>query len=203
MKIFPVVLPLALVFAACGSIEKPAFQPVKKAGNVEIRKYGGQIEAQTTVQGEFNEVGNEGFRRLASYIFAKKRDGKQKIAMTAPVKQKLDLKDKNLTRLVKSGASSYTISFIMPDKYTLEQLPKPEDNRVKLVQVEPRYMAVVRYKGGWSKSNYEENEKKLMAALNENSLKAKGNVIWARYNSPFTPWFLRTNEVMVEVEPLQ
>ena len=189
----------SLAIFDCSSVEEATYRVVEKDEKFEIRQYEKQIQAQTTVEGYFKEVGNEGFRRLASYIFAKKRDGKNKIAMTAPVSQNLKTEGPQTT-MVSEQKGSYTIGFVMPAEYSLANLPKPKDDRVKLIEKPRRKMAVISYSGTWSKNNYKEHEGKLMAKVSQLNLKIKGNPEWARYNAPFTPWFMRRNEVMVEIE---
>jgi hypothetical protein len=95
----------------------------------------------------------------------------------------------------------WVVSFMMPAAYTMETLPVPEDPKVKLRQVPGRRMAVVRYTGFWSERGYHDNKMKLEAWIRENELKVVGDPIWARYNPPFTPWFLRRNEILIQVAP--
>ena len=61
-------------------------------------------------------------------------------------------------------------------------------------------MAVRRYSGTWSENRYRDNEDQLLAALDDDSIDVIGDPVFARYNAPFTPWFLRRNEVMVEID---
>jgi hypothetical protein len=89
----------------------------------------------------------------------------------------------------------------MPSRYTLETLPEPVDPRVRLRREPERLMAVRRYSGTWSEANYRDNEALLLRAIDEAGLTLVGSPIYARYNSPFSLWFLRRNEVLVEVEP--
>jgi hypothetical protein len=94
---------------------------------------------------------------------------------------------------------SYVFSFIMPSQYTLETLPEPEDPRIKLRQVKARLLAARTYSGTWSERRYRENEASLLKAVKAAGLTTVGEPIFARYNPPFTLWFLRRNEVLVEV----
>jgi effector-binding domain-containing protein len=84
--------------------------------------------------------------------------------------------------------------------YTLETLPAPNDPAVSLRQVPARYMAAVRYSGFWSEKAYNSNLDELSSWMAQQGLKAVGEPIWARYNPPFMPWFLRRNEILVPVE---
>jgi len=107
--------------------------------------------------------------------------------MTAPVKQ--EKKD-----------NQWRITFLMPAEYTLETLPKPNDNRVKLKADPGRLMAAVRYSGTWSEDGYEENRALLEEYIQKRGLTKAGEPVWARYDPPFMPWFLRRNEVLIPVE---
>jgi hypothetical protein len=91
----------------------------------------------------------------------------------------------------------------MERKYTLDTLPRPRDPRIRLEERAARVMAVRRYSGRWTEENYRRNEGKLMEALSADGRHPIGAPILARYNSPVTLWFLRRNEVMVEIEPTE
>lgn len=89
---------------------------------------------------------------------------------------------------------------MMPSDFSLDTLPEPTDPRVSLRLLPARTFAVVRYSGTWSKANYEEHLGELKTRMQGEGVAAKGEPVWARYNPPFTPWFLRTNEILIEVE---
>ena len=85
-------------------------------------------------------------------------------------------------------------------KYSLETLPKPDDERVRFRVVEPHYVAARRYSGRWTESKYLENELAILEALERDGLETTGTPTFARYNAPFTPWFMRRNEVLIVVD---
>ncbi|MBM9535662.1 heme-binding protein [Desulfobulbus alkaliphilus] len=58
-------------------------------------------------------------------------------------------------------------------------------------------MAAVRYSGLWSEKNYFRYKMELESWIHERGLAIGGDPVWARYNSPFTPWFLRRNEILI------
>lgn len=198
---------------ACFSVEEAPYKIIRPekdrtpVADIEIREYAPQIRAETKISADFEEAGSEAFRKLAAYIFAKKRNGKQKIAMTAPVAQVRanpegnDESDSNKTvTLTTDATGNYKISFVMPAKYTrLDQLPVPKDKSVKLRQVPRRTMAAVSYRGGWSREKYKSYERALLKGVKKMGLTVKGKPEWGRYDPPFTPWFMRKNEVLVEV----
>jgi hypothetical protein len=88
----------------------------------------------------------------------------------------------------------------MERKYTMETLPKPEDERVQLRRKEPRIVAVRQFSGRWTERNISRHREALLKELTELGIEVTGSPELARYNSPFTPWFLRRNEIIVPVE---
>jgi len=89
---------------------------------------------------------------------------------------------------------------MMPSQYTMETLPEPLDPNVKLNQEPERIVAALRYSGTWSQKRYKEKEAYLSEWIQKRGFKALGEPIFARYNSPFMPWFLRRNEVLIPVK---
>jgi len=181
---FLVLLPIETL-----AIYKPEYVVLEKTGELEIRQYPTLIVARTRVQADFEDAGNMAFRRLAGYIFGDNAE-KQKISMTAPV----------IMAPEPAGDGTYWVSFFMPEEYQLADLPSPTDGLVEITRVPATKMAVVIYKGGWSEGNYDSAMERLMRLLSSTRWKVSGEPVWARYNSPFRPSFMRTNEVMVPVE---
>ena len=183
------------------ALEKPIYRVVEQEGNFELRQYEPYLVAETTVEGDFDTVGNEGFRRLFDYISGKNRK-QQSITMTAPVSQKTESEKISMTAPVNQVrvGEKYRITFVMPAKYTLETLPEPLDTRVKLKAVPGQLIAALRYSGTWSKERYEEKRIRLQALMKQKNLGPAGEPIFARYNPPFMPWFLRRNEVLIPAE---
>ena len=167
------------------ALEELPYRVLTKAGDFEIRQYQPYLVAETLVEGSFQHVGNEGFRRLAAYIHGENRQ-QQAIPMMAPVGQE------------KVGGK-WLITFVMPSSYTRQTLPEPLDPRIKIVEVPKTLMAAVRYSGLWNMSRYEAQEHRLREFIRRKGLKITGPPIFARYNSPFMLWFLRRNEVLIPV----
>lgn len=183
------------------AIEKPSYQVVERREAFELRDYAPYLVAETAVGGSREEAGNAGFRVLAGYIFGKNR-GAKKIAMTAPVTQAEPSKIAMTAPVAQAGQEGrWTIQFMMPSAYTLETLPEPLDPAVSFRLVPARRVAAHTYSGTWSAARYEEHLATLRAALAAAGLTAVGQPTWARYDPPFMPWFLRTNEILVELAP--
>ena len=191
-----------LVFAVeAMAIEKAKYQVVESDKNFELRQYAPRIVAETFVAGDFEAVGNVGFRRLYDYINGKNVKN-QNIAMTAPVTQEAESEKIAMTAPVTQEKlqDRWRITFLMPAEYTMERLPRPLDGLVQLKE-EPGYlMAAIRYSGTWSQKRYEKNKALLQAAIAKRGLTPVGQPIWARYDPPFMPWFLRRNEILIRVQ---
>ena len=183
------------------AIEETKHEVIESEGDFELRQYPPHIVAETLVEGDFITVGNEAFRRLAGYINGQNRR-KQTIPMTAPVSQEADSVKIPMTAPVNQerAGEKWRIAFLMPAAYALETLPEPLDSRVELKKVPERLMAALKYSGTWSKSRYEVKQEQLMEWIERRGLKQIGEPVFARYNPPFTPWFLRRNEVLIPVD---
>jgi hypothetical protein len=194
----------AIFFAATGevmAIEEATYTVIMKEENFELRQYEPHIIAETMVEGDFDKAGNEGFRRLFKYISGENQK-KQSIAMTAPVSQDAGSEKIAMTAPVSQERTGgqWRIAFVMPSEYTMDTLPQPVDPKVILRQAPARRMAAITYSGSWSKARYEEHKALLEAFIQKQKLQPLGEPVLARYNSPFTLWFLRRNEVLVPVQ---
>ena len=189
-----------LIGSAAMAIEKASYEIKKKKGNFELRLYDNYIVAETIVTGDFKDVGNEGFRRLYKYISGHNRKNRS-ISMTAPVNQEADSEKIAMTAPVgqEKVADKWRITFLMPSEYTLATLPEPLDQRVTIRQETGRLIAAIRYSGSWSQEKYRHNKDQLELLILNNGLKPIGPPVWARYDPPFMPWFLRRNEVLIPV----
>lgn len=179
--------------------EEPRHEIIDRRGSVEIRRYGPRLAAETTVSGAATAARNEGFRRLAGYIFGANR-GAAKIAMTAPVAQ--DPARLAMTAPVGAApgaAGGWTIRFFMPADRTLATLPLPEDPRVTLVELPGETVAVLRYAGLPSADAAARQRAALLAALTRGPWQATGEPGDWFYDPPWTLPPLRRNEAVVAV----
>jgi len=184
--------------------EEAKYAVLEKEGHFELRQYEPCIAAETLVEGDFDEVGNAGFRRLFRYISGDNQ-AKLAISMTAPVTQEMRSEKISMTAPVtqQKAGNDWSIAFVMPAGYTMDSLPTPNDGRITIRAIPARLVAVITYSGTWSKSRYEEHKAQLDKMMSKRKLKAAGEYIYARYNPPFTPWFMRRNEVLVPVERIK
>ena len=165
-------------------IEMPKYRVIKKLGEVEIREYPSLILAQTSLKkSDYDQEGSNGFRTVAGYIFGGNQS-QQKIAMTAPV-------------IMKMGDSA-SMSFVMPSKYNMQDLPTPSNNQVKLIQESPKILAVIRFGGYSSTDKIKKYAEQLYIELKSNNLETRGELLFLGYNAP---WDVtnRRNEVAIEL----
>jgi hypothetical protein len=182
------------------AIEEAKYKVLEKDNRFEIRDYAPQILAETIVEGDLEEAGNKAFNRLFRYISGENRS-RTKVEMTAPVSQQPMGEKIKMTAPVgqRRVQEKWAVSFMMPASYTIETLPEPEDRNITLRQVPARRMASVRYSGFWSEKRYLKYKSELLSWIHERGHTIVGDPIWARYNPPFTPWFLRRNEILIPI----
>jgi hypothetical protein len=186
------------------AIEEPKYTVIATDGPFEVRDYAGYRVAQTLVDGRFEDVGSEGFRRLFAYISGANRTS-SKIPMTAPVEQQTSGQASSvkipMTAPVEQQAVAdrWRVAFVLPATLTLESAPQPTDERVQIAEVAPRRMVVVRYRGSWSRSRFDEHLAQLHGFIAGRGMTVVGEPIWDRYDPPFLPWFLRRNEIQIPV----
>jgi hypothetical protein len=185
MKIVRLLVLLTLVFSGptVMALEEPKFEVIAEFDDVEIRRYEPYVVAEVDVSND-----RSGFRKLAGYIFGG-NDESEKMQMTAPVESRQSEQPENTT-----------YSFVMERKYTLDTLPTPDDEQIRLLERSERVVAVRRFSGRWTDKNFRKHRDKLLQSLEKNNITPTGSAEQARYNSPFTPSFLRRNEVIIPVE---
>jgi len=177
--------------------EEPDYQVVRELlAGIEVRQYAAYTVAEVVVAGPAGDAGNQAFPILAGYIFGKNK-GEQKFAMTAPVTQAAVPAKLEMTAPVTQTATpgGFLVQFVLPKGVTVASAPEPLDARIQLREVLPNRVAVIRYSGFWSESNYNEQLAKLQEALRAANLAWTGEAVYSRYDAPFVPWFMRRNEI--------
>ena len=180
--------------------EEAPYTVIKTDDIFELREYAPQVLAEIIVEGDLESAGNKGFKPLFRYISGDNKS-RGKIAMTAPVSQEPTGEKISMTAPVsqQSVQGKWAVSFMMPASYTMETLPTPDDPNIKLRQVPVRRVAAVRYSGFWSEEKYLLHKEKLEKWIKDNRFTVTGDPVWARYNPPFTLWFMRRNEILIPV----
>jgi len=169
------------------TVSEPGFETVVADGDFTLRAYPALVVAETAKPGDRTQAVRAGFSPLAGYIFARGRPG-EKIAMTAPVTQR-------------RAEAGWTVQFIMPEGRSLADLPPPAGPEVRLAEWPAARRAAVRFSGVADDAAIAAAEARLRAWMAARSLTDAGEPpLYAYYNDPFTPGFLRRNEVLLTVE---
>jgi len=202
--ITPIIVLIFLSFFAGGcatTVEDAKYITINQFNNFELRDYPPQIIAETEVEGSLEDAGDKAFKKLFDYISGENQS-RENISMTSPVTQKPSSEKIEMTTPVgqERTAGGWMVSFMMPASYTLETLPIPDNPDVRLRQIPARRMASVRYSGTWSEKRYLQYLQELESWIAKNGFRILGEPVWARYNPPFTPWFMRRNEILIPVD---
>jgi hypothetical protein len=183
--------------------EEQPFDVVRRYDGFELRRYPSHVVAEVTVRLPFEQAGNKAFGSLFGYISGQNRSRtsvpmtapvvqsagpSQKVAMTAPVTQR------------RTDEGGYAVAFVLPASLTQDTAPEPTDPKVTIRTVPSSLAAVTRYSGRWSQDSYERHCADLLEAIEAEGLTVAGQPRFARFDPPFKPWFLRRNEVIVDVD---
>ena len=207
--------------------EEPAFELLAKDGQdgeLQLRRYGAVIVAETLVEGDRDAASTKGFKLIADYIFGNNQAAgpasrapdsqpSEKIAMTAPVvaepvqpSQKIAMTAPVTAEPVGGGAQlsltdaqQWRIHFVMPREYTLATLPRPNNAAVQLRELPPTVFAVVSYSGLNTKERIQQKTAELQRWIASRNLQPLGTPQLARYDPPWTLPMWRRNEVQIQV----
>ncbi|MGF1448387.1 MAG: heme-binding protein [Opitutales bacterium] len=184
------------------SYETPDYTLIESdgEGRFELREYPPMLIAEVVVEGSRTSSRGDAFRILADFIFGNNQPS-ESIEMTAPVTQE-PAKIEMTAPVTQEGAgeNQWRIAFIMPARFTLDNLPRPNDERIRIRETEPVRYAAIRFSGSGGDDNMDRHETKLRDWMDTNGHAAVGAPMYAFYNSPFVPFFLRRNEVLLKVE---
>lgn len=172
-----------LVSTSRAATETPDYKVIRTEDKFEIRDY----PALTIATTPMNDDGmNGGFRQLFRFISGK-NESAEKIEMTAPV-------------LISTAKDTTSMSFIMPKKALEKGVPRPTGDSVVLGKVDAARFAVLRFDGSRTAGNEKAAIAKLTAWLEAQKLTGKGTPTFAYYDPPWTPVFMRRNEVMIRID---
>lgn len=195
------VFSLTMLPATSYAIAEPSYTTLRTFPEFEIRQYAAYTVAEVLVPAPAGDAGNRAFPILAGYIFGKNK-GERKLAMTAPVTQSAAPMKLEMTAPVTQSPATggILVQFVLPKDINMENAPEPLDPRVTLRAVPPKRVAVIRYSGFWSESNYGKHLSKLQEALRAADIAWQGEPVLSRYNGPMTPWFMRRNEIWLNLD---
>lgn len=179
------IIALLVMMSSAGSIP---YAVTGKSGEIEYRHYPGLVFA--TVDSASDDAG---FTLLFRYISGSNRQ-KEKIPMTAPV-----ISSQKIPMTAPVISDERTMSFVMPAGTTREETPDPADSRVRIEVIPPRDIAVLRFSGYAPPEDVESETSRLLEGLKKDGIVTIGQSFLMRYESPWTPGFLRRNEVAIEI----
>jgi len=174
-------------------VEQAPYEVVGNMGKVELRLYPPMVVARV------NGRGGRGFYNLFQYISGNNRQ-RSKVAMTAPVFSEAEGTSERIAMTAPVISDTGSMAFVMPEGMTLETAPEPLDPLVVMDEVPSRLVATLRFSGRWTDRAFERRSRELMEVLEKAGARTRGPVFSMVYNPPFTPPFLRRNEVGIEVE---
>lgn len=180
-----VILMLVGCKATRGSYESAPYKVVRSEGKFELRDY----PALTVVETPMERTGNGtdgSFKRLFRFITGG-NEAKEKIAMTTPV-------------FMSSSDSNATMAFVMPMKMKAGEVPKPSDSSVKVRELPAGRFAVLRYSGGRNAKKETETLVRLKTWMAAKGFSVMSPPVYGYFDPPWTPAFLRRNEVMLRTE---
>ena len=206
-KIFVAILLIVvvLVFGAAmigpimSNVEVPAYKILKKEQNIEIRQYPPLIIAEVKTAGSRQDAIGDGFRILADFIFGN-NEGEKQLSMNGPITQQQGIKIAMTAPVQQEKTDTeWAISFIMPSKFSIDTIPNPINDRIKIIQIPSKRYAVITFSGRSTETNLTKHTNELENYMNGSSYSKVGNAKYAFYNPPWTLPFLRRNEVQFEI----
>ncbi|WP_314506055.1 heme-binding protein [uncultured Microbacterium sp.] len=182
--------------------EQQLYEVVRAEPDFELRRYPEHVVAETLIRdAEFEDAGSRAFRYLFGYISGD-NTARQSIEMTAPVVQSPARGSRiamTAPAVQEQSPDGFVVAFVLPAGMTEATAPAPSRPEVTLRTVHEKLSAVLRFSGRWTESSWQKHRKDLLAAVNEAGLTVLGEPRFARFDPPYTPWFLRRNEVLVDV----
>ncbi len=205
MKLIYSIL-LTILVTGCSVVgirnyEEPNYKVVLQEDKFEVREYSDVLVAQSTSPGDYKQSSGNNFERLAGYIFGKNQS-KEKMDMTTPVLQEQQSEKMDMTVPVyqQQSDSSWTMTFVLPSKYTLETVPQPLDENVTVTVLEQVKVATLQFSGSMNEKNILTHTQLLQAWVNKNGLQAVAKPYSAAYDPPWTLPILRRNEIHIPIQ---
>ena len=183
--------------------EEPEFTVLFQEGNLEIREYEPRIIAHVKTTGNFDDASSKGFKMLADFIFGNNtiNNTSKKISMTAPVSASLSSKKISMTApvIAENNSNEWSIAFVMPKEFTIETLPVPNNQNIRITALPKEKFAVIVFSGLVRESSYDKKVNLLNEFIKKNKLTPLSTIQIARYNPPWTLPFFRRNELLIKI----
>ena len=202
----PYVLLLAIFISGCsvmgiGNYEEPNYEVLMQEEAFEVRHYANILVAQSSTPGNYKEIAGKNFDRLAGYIFGKNVSS-EKMDMTTPVLQEQQSEKMDMTTPVfqQQNNTNWTMTFVLPSKYTLETAPKPLDEEVTVKILPEIKVATLTFNGRLNEKNIQQHTLMLEDWVKEKGLSPIASAYSAAYDPPWTLPMLRRNEIHLPIE---
>ena len=183
--------------------EEPKFTVLLQEGSLEIREYEPRIIAHVKTTGDFDDASSKGFKMLADFIFGNNtiNNTSKKISMTAPVSASLSSKKISMTApvLAENNNNEWSIAFVMPKEFTIETLPVPNNQNIRITALPKEKFAVIVFSGLVRESSYDKKVNLLNEFIKKKKLIPLSTIQIARYNPPWTLPFFRRNELLIKI----
>ena len=183
-------------------VKEPSYVLERAMDGYEVRRYDSYLVAEVEIPPGTEDPLGVGFRMLFKYIDGANK-GSRKIDMTAPVLRQEPAAEKiSMTKPVfgRKEEGDTKVSFVLPADYNLQTAPLPEHEEIIIRKAPARRMAVLRFSGYANDALMEKKRRQLASLLSRDGLRPVGSFLMAYYNPPWTPPFMRRNEVMIEIE---
>ena len=174
------------LFSTFKTYEEPLYRTVFQEKSFEIREYEEMMVVASDQIGSRKHGIQEGFKQLFAYISGA-NESKQKISMTTPV--------------IQIGTTGFwTIEFVLPRYLSEDDIPKPKNPAVFVKKIEKKRYAVIRFSGSIRNKRLSQKLEDLKLMIIRHHCKIQHSPIYAFYDPPWTPSFLRRNEIWIQVE---
>lgn len=194
---------IAYSYFSVRGIEHPAYAVLEKYQGYEIREYEPYLTAEVVVEGTQKEALSRGFKKLFNYISGNNMK-KESIKMTAPVIQQQEETSEKISMttpvMQEQREDSFVVAFMMPSRYTLDTLPVPANESVSMVKRDKHKVGVLRFAGYATEEKIRKKQARLKEILERDGFQVRSTFHLALYNPPWTPPFMRRNEVMFLVQ---
>ena len=191
MKQILVIIIMLFSTPAWAEYEQPSYKVILEQDKFSIRDYSEVIVVETEVVASRRDATSEAFRKLFRYISGN-NEANLEISMTSPVAQTLTNQDGEIGK-------NWSVRFFLPRSLSEENIPKPSETGVAVVKLKAQKYGSVSFKGTQNDKKVSENLAKLEAFIAENDHEVSGPPVYAFYDPPFIPWFLRDNEILIPV----
>ena len=187
------IIAILTALPACAEYERPSYNLVVKEDGLEIRDYASAIVVETQVLASRRDAAGEAFRSLFNYISGNNTSSLE-IPMTAPVAQTLAGKGQDGVK------GKWAIRFFLPSNYSVESTPQPLQQGINIVTLEAQRFASVSFKGTQNDKKVAKYTTQLRKFISRNGYEVSGEPVYAFYDPPFVPWFLRDNDILLPIQ---